>query len=137
MNMMKETVEANAPAAGAANIPDSRGINFFTSDPDCAALLRLHLGEARFRGFEPELRALGLRASDELDRLASRADRNPPLLPPRPPRGAPIRHGVHLPHDSSAQKCIAYSASSARFDVSSCSTMPPCPTTAPTAAYAS
>ncbi|MBM5578167.1 acyl-CoA dehydrogenase family protein [Burkholderia pseudomallei] len=90
MNMMKDTVEANAPAAGAANIPDSRGINFFTSDPDCAALLRLHLGEARFRGFEPELRALGLRASDELDRLASRADRNPPVLQPRTRRGEPL-----------------------------------------------
>ncbi|ONA14617.1 DNA alkylation response protein [Burkholderia pseudomallei] len=87
---MKDTVEANAPAAGAANIPDSRGINFFTSDPDCAALLRLHLGEARFRGFEPELRALGLRASDELDRLASRADRNPPVLQPRTRRGEPL-----------------------------------------------
>jgi hypothetical protein len=41
------------------------------------------------------------------------------------PRVEPIRHGVHLPHDSIAQNSIAYSASSARFDVSSCTTMPP------------
>lgn len=53
------------------------------------------------------------------------------------PRVDPIRHGVHLPHDSIAQNFIAYSARSARFDVSSCSTMPPWPTTAPIAVYAS
>ncbi|WP_082761468.1 acyl-CoA dehydrogenase family protein [Burkholderia savannae] len=107
MNMMKEIVDASALAAGAANIPDSRGINFFTSDPDCAALLRLHLGDARYRGLEPELRALGLRASDELDRLASRADKNPPALHPRTRRGEPLE-SIDKHPDYVALERVAY-----------------------------
>ncbi|AOJ03481.1 DNA alkylation response protein [Burkholderia mayonis] len=105
---MKEAVEANAPAAGAANIPDSRGLNFFTSDPDCAALLRLHLGDARYRALEPELRTLGLRASDELDRLASRADKHPPVLHPRTRRGEPLE-SIDKHPDYVALERVAYS----------------------------
>ena len=41
---------ARTPDAGASNIPDSRGINFFTVDPDLGALLKLHLGDARYAG---------------------------------------------------------------------------------------
>ncbi|WP_323120619.1 acyl-CoA dehydrogenase family protein [Burkholderia alba] len=98
---------AEASATGAANIPDSRGINFFTSDPDLAALLRLHLGDAPYRRIEPELDALGLRASSELDRWASRADRNPPQLQHRTRRGEPLQHIDKHP-DYVALERVAY-----------------------------
>lgn len=72
---------------GPQNIPDSQGINFFRVDPDFAGLLRLHLGEAQYRALEPQLDALGQRASDELDAWAISADHNPPLLRHRTRRG--------------------------------------------------
>lgn len=87
---MHEHTEAFA--AGANNIPDSRGVNFFTTDPDLAALLRLYLDDARYRRLEPTLHALGRRASDELDRWAASADRHPPELQHRTRRGEPLQH---------------------------------------------
>ena len=74
-------------AIGAANIPDSRGINFYTSDPGFAPLLRSYLGEAAFGSIEAQLVSLGLRASDELDALALVADKHPPTLEQRTRRG--------------------------------------------------
>jgi hypothetical protein len=53
------------------------------------------------------------------------------------PRTAPTRHGVHLPHDSSAQNSIANRAIRAMSTVSSNTTMPPWPTIAPAAANSS
>ena len=53
------------------------------------------------------------------------------------PRTEPTRHGVHLPHDSSAQNSIANRACWAMSTVSSKTTMPPWPTIAPAAANAS
>ena len=53
------------------------------------------------------------------------------------PRVDPTRHGVHLPHDSSAQNSIANRAIRAMSTVSSNTTMPPCPTIAPASANAS
>lgn len=68
------------PAPGSSNIPDSRGINFFTSDPDFARLLELHLGDELYQELECQLIALGQRVSDELDVWALSADKNPPQL---------------------------------------------------------
>ena len=45
------------------------------------------------------------------------------------PRVEPMRHGVHLPHDSMAQNSIAKRASCAMSAVSSCTTTPPWPST--------
>ena len=53
------------------------------------------------------------------------------------PRTDPMRHGVHLPHDSLAQNSIAKRAIAAASIVSSHTTTPPCPTMAPTSANAS
>ena len=80
-----------APAAGASNIPDSRGINFFTADPDLGKLLKLHLGDARYAELEPRLRELGARVSGELDEWASCADKHPPVLEHRNRRGEPVQ----------------------------------------------
>ncbi|WP_343549230.1 acyl-CoA dehydrogenase family protein [Ralstonia sp.] len=76
---------------GHQNIPDSRGINFFHVDPDLGRLLRLHLGEARYRELEPQLKSLGQRASDELDAWAISADHNPPQLRHRTRRGEALQ----------------------------------------------
>jgi alkylation response protein AidB-like acyl-CoA dehydrogenase len=86
---MNET--AFAPRAGADNIPDSRGVNFFTADPDLAALLRLHLGDARYAALAPQLHALGARVTGELDEWAACADRHPPALVHRTRRGEPLQ----------------------------------------------
>ena len=80
-----------APAAGASNIPDSRGINFFTADPDLGKLLKLHLGDACYAELEPRLRELGARVSGELDEWASCADKHPPVLEHRNRRGEPVQ----------------------------------------------
>ncbi|KAF1029287.1 MAG: putative acyl-CoA dehydrogenase AidB [Burkholderia plantarii] len=96
-----------ASVTDASQIPDSRGINFFDYDPDSAALLRLHLGEARYAALEPQLRALGLRASDELDRLALRADKNPPVLESRTRLGE-ARQRIDKHPDFVALERVAY-----------------------------
>lgn len=80
------------PTAGHSNIPDSRGINFFSSDPTFGALLRAHLGEELYRSLEADLRQLGQRASDELDAWASTADKNSPVLQHRTRRGEALQH---------------------------------------------
>lgn len=76
---------------GADTIPDSRGINFYASDPAFAPLLRSYLGTEAFDAIEAQLAALGQRASDELDALALVADKNPPTLSHRSRRGAAIQ----------------------------------------------
>lgn len=96
-----------APAAGADNIPDSRGINFFASDPGFARLLRHYLGEDTYRRVEPQLVALGQRASDELDRWASNADRHPPQLLHRTRRGEALQRIDKHP-DYVALERVAY-----------------------------
>ena len=47
------------------------------------------------------------------------------------PRTEPMRHGVHLPHDSSAQNSMANRACCAMSTVSSNTTTPPCPSMPP------
>ncbi|ABE29973.1 hypothetical protein DR64_683 [Paraburkholderia xenovorans LB400] len=95
------------PAHGSSNIPDSRGINFFTSDPDFERLLKLHLGEALFHELEGQLVSLGQRASDELDIWAASADRNPPQLRHRTRRGEALQ-SIDKHPDYVALERVAY-----------------------------
>ncbi|QGZ64168.1 acyl-CoA dehydrogenase family protein [Paraburkholderia acidisoli] len=95
------------PLNGADNIPDSRGINFYTSDPGFAPLLRSYLGDDAFRAIEAQLTELGLRASDELDALASVADKHPPVLAPRTRRGEAIQ-SIEKHPDYVALERVAY-----------------------------
>ncbi|QCP53521.1 DNA alkylation response protein [Trinickia violacea] len=97
-----------APRTGADNIPDSRGLNFFAADPDLASLLRLHLGETAYRALEPQLDALGGRASGELDEWASSADKHPPQLQHRTRRGEALQRIDKHP-DYVALERVAYS----------------------------
>jgi acyl-CoA dehydrogenase len=95
------------PVQGASNIPDSRGINFFTSDPDFARLLRLHLGDVLFHELESQLISLGQRASDELDLWALSADKNPPQLRHRTRRGEALQ-SIDKHPDYVALERVAY-----------------------------
>ncbi|WP_028217936.1 acyl-CoA dehydrogenase family protein [Paraburkholderia oxyphila] len=104
---MSELSTVAAQADGSANIPDSRGINFFTSDPGLAPLLRSYLGDAAYAAIEPQLVTLGQRASDELDALALVADHNPPTLKQRTRRGEPLQSLEKHP-DYVALERVAY-----------------------------
>ncbi|NYT78248.1 acyl-CoA dehydrogenase family protein [Alcaligenaceae bacterium] len=64
----------------ALNIPDSRGINLFSTDAFAEALLRAYLPQDLASHLVPHFAELGRRAGDELDELASVADKNPPEL---------------------------------------------------------
>ncbi|WP_176057878.1 acyl-CoA dehydrogenase family protein [Paraburkholderia sp. BCC1876] len=95
------------PAPGASHIPDSRGINFFTSDPDFAGLLKLHLGEALYRELDSQLVELGQRASGELDIWALSADKNTPQLRHRTRRGEALQ-SIDKHPDYIALERVAY-----------------------------
>lgn len=95
------------PAHGSSNIPDSRGINFFNSDPDFARLLKLHLGDALYQELESQLVSLGQRASDELDVWALSADKNPPQLRHRTRRGEALQ-SIDKHPDYIALERVAY-----------------------------
>ncbi|GAB3626155.1 acyl-CoA dehydrogenase family protein [Pandoraea terrae] len=95
------------PPGGHLNIPDSRGINFFSVDPDLARLLRLYLGENVYQALEPQLDLLGQRASDELDAWALSADHNPPRLRHRTRRGEPLQ-SIDKHPDYVALERVAY-----------------------------
>jgi len=84
-------VMERGPVIGQSNIPDSRGTNFYYSDPGFGSLLRVYLGQSAFEAFEPKLIELGRRAADELDVLAATADKNPPTLRHRTRRGEDIQ----------------------------------------------
>ena len=91
-----------------SNIPDSRGINFFTSDPSFGPLLRSFLGETTYNGVKGRLVDLGQRASDELDVWATNADHNPPVLMQRSRRGEALQRIEKHP-DYVALERVAYS----------------------------
>ncbi|WCM21007.1 acyl-CoA dehydrogenase family protein [Paraburkholderia bryophila] len=95
------------PTPGASNIPDSRGINFFTSDPDFAGLLKLHLGDALYAELNSQLVELGQRASGELDVWALSADKNPPQLRHRTRRGEALQ-SIDKHPDYVALERVAY-----------------------------
>lgn len=91
-----------------SNIPDSRGINFFTCDPSFGPLLRSFLGESTYSGVKDRLADLGQRASDELDVWATSADHNPPVLMQRTRRGEAVQRIEKHP-DYVALERVAYS----------------------------
>ena len=73
-------VRPSAPPAGAAAVPDSRGLNLYRADPDLRRLLGLYLPADLAEHVEPHLDRLGALAGGALDELAATADRNPPAL---------------------------------------------------------
>lgn len=102
---MRDTPRASD--SGADNIPDSRGINFFTADPDLPALLRLHLGDDLADRLQAQLHDLGARASDQLDIWAASADKHPPELIQRTRRGEALQ-SIDKHPDYVALERVAY-----------------------------
>jgi alkylation response protein AidB-like acyl-CoA dehydrogenase len=72
-------------------VPDSRGLNLFSADPDLAALVRLHVPNDLADVLLPRLERLGALAGSTLDTLAGEADRNPPVLKPRTRTGEDLQ----------------------------------------------
>ena len=81
--------------------------------------------------------AISSQRSSSSARFASRSSPARILSITSTPRTEPMRQGVHLPHDSSAQNSMAKRAMRDMSTVSSKTTTPPWPTMAPTAAIAS
>lgn len=64
-------------------IPDSRGINLFSSDPYLDGLLRAYLPADLYTHMIPHFYRLGASAGAEFDEAAMVADQNPPVLSTR------------------------------------------------------
>ena len=66
---------------------DSRGLDFYGSDPSLQGMLKLYLAPAERAHLEPHLERLGRRVGARLDDLAREADKMPPRLEPRTRQG--------------------------------------------------
>ncbi|GAB7539858.1 acyl-CoA dehydrogenase family protein [Burkholderia sp. 3C] len=103
-----------------SNIPDSRGINFFTSDPSFGPLLRSFLGDTTYHLIESRLIDLGQRASDELDAWATSADHNPPVLMQRTRSGEALqrieKHPAYVALERVAYSELGLASMSHRLD---------------------
>lgn len=78
-------------------VPDRRGANLYTTDPDLDALLSLYLGKDLHRHLRPYLVELGALAGGTLDELAMAADRHPPTLEHRSRDGRDAQRIVKHP----------------------------------------
>jgi len=61
-------------------MPDTRGINFFTADPDVSFLLQRYLSAEDYARALPILTGMGAVASQKMDELAEIANRQGPVL---------------------------------------------------------
>jgi alkylation response protein AidB-like acyl-CoA dehydrogenase len=82
---------------GAAAVPDSQYVNFFTVDPWGVGMARLYLPPALFEHLKPHFAALGGLVGGALDAEAAAADRNPPVLHHRNRRGEDLQHIEYHP----------------------------------------
>ena len=87
-NRQEATVHGVRPAGSDTDpSPESRGLDFYRSDPSLRALLGLYLAPAELRHMEPHFERLGRLVGGRLDDLAREADRTPPRLEPRDRQG--------------------------------------------------
>src|SRR5260221_10311013 len=61
-------------------MPDTRGINFYSADPDLSFLLREHLSGEDYERAQGILTEMGAVASQRMDELAEIANRQGPVL---------------------------------------------------------
>lgn len=72
---------ATLPSAAKAHpVPDRHGANFYDTDPELKALLKLYLPEPLLTHLQPYFQRMGELAGGRLDELALIADKNPPEL---------------------------------------------------------
>jgi alkylation response protein AidB-like acyl-CoA dehydrogenase len=102
-------------------IPDQRGVNLFTSDPEFMRLLAIYLPPDLLAHLRPRFERLGAQAGGMLDELAGVADRNPPVLEHRSRTGADlqriIKHPAYVEMERLAFGDHALAAISHRDDV--------------------
>jgi acyl-CoA dehydrogenase len=77
--------------------PDSRGLDFYGSDPSLKGMLQIYLAPAERAHLEPHLERLGRLVGAELDDLAREADKMPPRLEPRTRHGEDRQRIVKAP----------------------------------------
>ena len=82
---------------GAANVPDSRGVNMYRADPALAALMTVYLPGPLRPVMEEQLHRMGALVGDRLEDLALTADKNPPTLSLRDRTGAACQRIVKHP----------------------------------------
>jgi acyl-CoA dehydrogenase len=78
-------------------VPDQRGANLYTTDPDFARLLGLYLPTDLHAHLQPHLERLGALAGGVLDDWATTADRHPPTLEHRSRDGRDAQRIVKHP----------------------------------------
>ena len=72
---------ATLPSSAKAHpVPDRHGANFYDTDPELKALLKLYLPEPLLTHLQPYFQRMGELAGGRLDELALIADKNPPEL---------------------------------------------------------
>ena len=102
-------------------VPDQRGANLFTTDPELASLLRVYLPADLLAHLTPRFEALGAEAGARLDELAAIADRNPPTLVERTRTGVDRqrieKHPAYVEMERRAFGEYALAAISHRDDV--------------------
>ncbi|PWA09211.1 DNA alkylation response protein [Pueribacillus theae] len=77
MNLEKTT---GTPKSETIEMPDTKGMNFFETDPNLQFLLNMYLPKEDLNKALPHLKELGEIAGDELDQLSRDADRYTPEL---------------------------------------------------------
>ena len=73
-------LDLSHPIASTDRMPDTKGINFYTADPDLSFLLRQHLSENDDERGHVLLTVMGQVASRKMDELAGVANRQGPVL---------------------------------------------------------
>jgi alkylation response protein AidB-like acyl-CoA dehydrogenase len=86
-----QAAAGQSDAARQALVPDTRGLNFYTTDPALGRLLGLYLPPALLIHLEPHLTRLGALVGDRLDDLAHAADKHPPTLEHRDRQGQDVQ----------------------------------------------
>ncbi len=97
-------------------MPDTRGMNFYTADPDLAFLLERHLSQADNERAQSILTNMGAVASEHMDTLAELANRQGPTLVQFDKRGQRIDEVVFHPAYHELER-IAYQD----FAIAACS----------------
>jgi len=80
-------LEGRKSSSTASPSPDSRGLDFYGSDPSLKGMLQIYLSPAERAHMEPHFQRLGRLVGARLDDLARDADKMPPRLEPRTRQG--------------------------------------------------
>jgi alkylation response protein AidB-like acyl-CoA dehydrogenase len=109
-------LDLSHPNTSSDLMPDTQGINFYTSDPDLSFLLRRHLSDDDSERAHVLLTVMGQVASQRMDELAQIANRQGPVLVQYDKYGRRIDEVVFHPAYSELER-IAYED----FAIAACS----------------